>query len=265
MNQVWLFNNPFLLITIACPVLRCTYCHWSQRQRLTSGPIDTGPPIFNSVGPEQPSEMSNFWEMLRNDQRKELCSLHKEKVKLFCKTDNQLICVVCQSSKSHQTHGLLPLEEAAEEFKAKLRTFLKPVQDKKKDCNAVRSDYEKILNHIQDQGTNAEKQINAQFEKLHQFLREEERIVLEGLKLEKEEKSQEMKERIEKITEEISSLSAAVQDIEQELREQDNIKFLMVALHLFFFFFVASLTPCPRSCRLAKKKPETLPVTRTEG
>ncbi|XP_072329430.1 uncharacterized protein [Scyliorhinus torazame] len=170
-----------------------------------------------------------------NDQRKELCSLHKEKVKLFCKTDNQLICVVCQSSKSHQTHGLLPLEEAAEEFKAKLRTFLKPVQEKKKDCNAVRSDYEKILNHIQDQGTNAEKQINAQFEKLHQFLREEERIVLEGLKLEKEEKSQEMEERIEKITEEISSLSTAVQDIEQELREQDNIKFLMVALYLFFF------------------------------
>ncbi|XP_038671650.1 zinc-binding protein A33-like [Scyliorhinus canicula] len=170
--------------------------------------------------------MSNFWEMLRSDQRKELCSLHKEKVKLFCKTDNQLICVVCQSSKSHQNHGLLPLEEAAEEFKVKMRTFLKPFQDKKKEYNTVKSEYEKILNHIQDQGINTEKEINAEFEKLHQFLREEEKIVLEGLKLEKEEKSQEMKERIEKITEEISSLSVTVQDIEQELREQDNFKFL---------------------------------------
>ncbi|XP_038671654.1 tripartite motif-containing protein 35-like [Scyliorhinus canicula] len=107
-----------------------------------------------------------------------------------------------------------------------LRTSLKPVQDKKEECNTVKRDYEKTLTHIQDQSVKTEKQIKAQFEKLHQFLREEERTELEDLKLEKEKKSQEMKERIEKITEEISSLSVTVQDIEQELREQDNIKFL---------------------------------------
>ncbi|XP_067865049.1 zinc-binding protein A33-like [Heterodontus francisci] len=180
---------------------------------------------------EQSFEMINMWEMwLKSDQQKELCSLHKEKVKLFCKTDYQLICVVCQSSKSHQHHDLLPLEEATEEFKEELRALMKPVQDKKKECDAVKSDYEKTLSHIQDQGVNTEKQIKAEFEKLHQFLREEERIVLQDLKLEKEKNSQEMKERIEKITKEISSLSATVQNIEQELREQNSIKFLMKIL-----------------------------------
>ncbi|XP_060706400.1 zinc-binding protein A33-like isoform X2 [Hemiscyllium ocellatum] len=154
------------------------------------------------------------------------CSRHKEKLKLFCKTDNQLICLICQSSKSHQNHEVLPVEEAAEEFKEELETSLKPIQEKKKECETVKSDYEKTLSHIQDQGVKTEKQIKTEFENLHQFLREEERIVLEDLKLEKEEHSQEMKERIAKITEEISTLSVTVQDIEQELREQDSITFL---------------------------------------
>ncbi|XP_072406015.1 zinc-binding protein A33-like [Chiloscyllium punctatum] len=154
------------------------------------------------------------------------CNRHKEKLKLFCKTDNQLICLICQSSKSHQNHEVLPVEEAAEEFKEELETSLKPIQEKKKECESVKSDYEKTMSHIQDQGVKTEKQIKIEFEKLHQFLREEERIMLEDLKLEKEKHSQEMKERIAKITEEISSLSITVQDIEQELREQDNITFL---------------------------------------
>ncbi|XP_038673137.1 zinc-binding protein A33-like [Scyliorhinus canicula] len=162
----------------------------------------------------------------KGDQIQQECGRHKEKLKVFCKTDNQPICLVCQISKAHQTHELLPVEEAAEEFKEELRTVLKPVQDKTEEWNTVRSEHEKALTHIQDQSVKLEKQIKAEFEKLHQFLREEERIVLEDLKLEKEKKSQEMKERIEKITEEISSLSVTVQDIEQELREQDNIKFL---------------------------------------
>ncbi|XP_078073399.1 zinc-binding protein A33-like [Mustelus asterias] len=154
------------------------------------------------------------------------CSRHQEKLKVFCKTDNQPICVVCQISKNHQNHEMLPAEEAAEEFKEELRTSLKPVWNKKEEWKTVKRDYEKTLTHIQDQSVKTEKQIKAEFEKLHRFLREEERIVLEDLKLEKEKKSQEMKERIEKITEEISSLSVTVQDIEQELSEQENIKFL---------------------------------------
>ncbi|XP_059495748.1 zinc-binding protein A33-like isoform X3 [Stegostoma tigrinum] len=120
-----------------------------------------------------------------------------------------------------QVHSSLKVANQGE-----LQTFLKSVQDKKQACEAGKSGYEATLSHIQDQGVKTEKQIKAEFENLHQFLREEERIVLEDLKLEKEKKSQEMKERIEKITKEISSLSATVQDIEQQLREQDSITFL---------------------------------------
>uniref|UniRef100_UPI00398ECD34 zinc-binding protein A33-like n=1 Tax=Pristiophorus japonicus TaxID=55135 RepID=UPI00398ECD34 len=167
-----------------------------------------------------------FVKSVKSDQNQQECSRHKEKMKVFCKTDKQPICAICQISKSHQNHEVLPLEEATEEFKEELRTLLRPVRDKKEECDAVKSDYVKTLAHIQDQGINTEKQIKCEFEKLHQFLREEEKTVLEDLKLEKEKNSLEMEGRIEKITEEISSLSDTVQDIEQELSEQDSIKFL---------------------------------------
>lgn len=40
------------------------------------------------------------------------CTLHGEKLKLFCLVDKQPICVVCQSSKLHKTHDCSPIEEA---------------------------------------------------------------------------------------------------------------------------------------------------------
>ncbi|XP_048472518.1 zinc-binding protein A33-like [Rhincodon typus] len=175
----------------------------------------------------------NLTEKIRkvslNPQEKEskrLCEKHQEELKLFCETDKKLICLICRNSREHKSHNFMPIKEAVGIHKEELRSLLKPGQDKKKECDAVKNDYKRTLNHIQDQGVKTEKQIKAEFEKLYQFFHEEERIVLEDLKLEKEEKSQEMKERIEKITEEISSLSASVQHIEQELREQDSTKFL---------------------------------------
>ncbi|XP_072115462.1 zinc-binding protein A33-like [Mobula birostris] len=154
------------------------------------------------------------------------CSRHKETLTLFCQTDKQPLCVLCQHSKNHRGHELLVLEEAVQEFKEELKTSLKPILDKKEECAAVKSDYEKTLKHIQDQGEMAEKQIKAEFETLHQFLRDQERIALEDLKLERERNCLEMKGKIKDATEVISSLSDTIQDIEEGLKEEDSIKFL---------------------------------------
>ncbi|XP_038673522.1 zinc-binding protein A33-like [Scyliorhinus canicula] len=205
----------------------CTTQYW-EKADTTSCPVCSQEPSSGDLRPIRilSTNMATFAKRDKGDTIRQDCSRHKEKLKLFCKTDNRPVCALCQTSSNHLNHKVVPLEEAAKECKDELRTFLKPVQKEEEEWNAMKSDYEKTLTHIQDQSVKTEKQIKAQFEKLHQFLREEERIELEDLKLEKEKKSREMKERIEKITEEISSLSVTVQDIEQELREQDNIKFL---------------------------------------
>lgn len=49
----------------------------------------------------------------------EVCKKHLEALKLFCRDDQALICVVCDRSREHRVHTVIPAEEAAEEYKVK--------------------------------------------------------------------------------------------------------------------------------------------------
>ena len=80
---------------------------------------------------------------------------------------------------------------------------------------------------IQTQTQHTEKQIKEEFEKLHQFLRDEEAARIAALREEEEQKSQMMKEKIEKMSREISSLSDTIRAIEEEMGA-DDITFLQV-------------------------------------
>ncbi|KAJ8246510.1 hypothetical protein COCON_G00235010, partial [Conger conger] len=149
------------------------------------------------------------------------CSLHSEKLKLFCLVDQIPVCVICQTSRKHENHKMLPVQEAAEEYKEKLRTALAPLQKKLKAFNAVKLICDQTAEHIKSQAQHTERQIKMEFEKLQQFLKEEEAARITALREEEEQKSQMMKEKIEKMTEEISSLSEQIRAIEQELGAED--------------------------------------------
>ncbi|XP_035276455.1 tripartite motif-containing protein 35-like [Anguilla anguilla] len=156
-----------------------------------------------------------------------LCSLHSEKLELFCLEDQIPICRVCQTSKKHENHKMRPVQEAAEEYKEKLRTALDPLQKKLKAFNVVKQDCDQTAEHIKSQAQHTERQIKLEFEKLQQFLKDEEAARIAALREEEMQKSQMMKEKIEKMTEEISSLSEQIRAIEQELGAED-ISFLQV-------------------------------------
>ncbi|XP_035277469.1 uncharacterized protein LOC118229544 [Anguilla anguilla] len=154
-----------------------------------------------------------------------LCSLHSEKLKLFCLDDQIPVCLVCQTSKKHENHKMRPVQEAVEEYKEKLRTALAPLQEKLKAFNAVKLICDQTAEHIKSQAQHTERQIKMEFEKLQQFLKDEEAARITALREEEEQKSQMMKEKIDKMTEEISSLSEQIRAIEQELGAED-ISFL---------------------------------------
>uniref|UniRef100_A0A670HZV5 RING-type E3 ubiquitin transferase n=1 Tax=Podarcis muralis TaxID=64176 RepID=A0A670HZV5_PODMU len=46
-----------------------------------------------------------------------VCGKHQEPLKLFCKEDESPICLVCNVSKEHKSHEVIPLEEASQEYK----------------------------------------------------------------------------------------------------------------------------------------------------
>uniref|UniRef100_A0A8C9YJ89 Zinc-binding protein A33-like n=1 Tax=Sander lucioperca TaxID=283035 RepID=A0A8C9YJ89_SANLU len=155
-----------------------------------------------------------------------LCSLHSEKLKLFCLDHQQPVCVVCRDSRRHANHRFRPIDEAAQDHREELQEALKPLQGKLKLWERVKEEWDQTAGHIKVQARRTETQIKDQFKKLHQFLEEEEEARMAALREEEEQKSQRMKEKMEALSREIAALSDTVRATEEQLRAED-VSFLI--------------------------------------
>ncbi|KAL0199544.1 hypothetical protein M9458_002731, partial [Cirrhinus mrigala] len=50
-------------------------------------------------------------------ERNERRSLHRDKLKLFCLEDKQLLCLVCRDSQKHVNHTFRPISEVLPSYK----------------------------------------------------------------------------------------------------------------------------------------------------
>ncbi|CAM5097973.1 unnamed protein product, partial [Natator depressus] len=46
-----------------------------------------------------------------------VCETHQEALKLICEEDQTPICVICRESWAHCAHTVVPIQEAAQEYK----------------------------------------------------------------------------------------------------------------------------------------------------
>ncbi|XP_045907045.1 nuclear factor 7, brain-like [Micropterus dolomieu] len=155
-----------------------------------------------------------------------LCSLHSEKLKLFCLDHQQAVCDTCRGSEKHSNHRFRPVDEAARQHKKELQETLEPLKEKLKVCERVKVKFDQTAEHMKVQARHTERQIKEQFKKLQQFLEEEEEARMAALREEEEQKSQMMKEKMEALSREIAALSDTVRATEEELRAED-VSFLL--------------------------------------
>ncbi|XP_048046540.1 nuclear factor 7, brain-like [Megalobrama amblycephala] len=151
----------------------------------------------------------------------EICSLHSEKLKLFCLEDKQPVCLVCRDSKQHDNYKFRPISEVVSACKEELNTALKSLQKKLQHNEEMKGEFEKTVQHIKSQAEHTERQIKQQFEKLHQFLRDEEEATITALREEEEQKKQMMKEKLEEMNRHISALSHTIRDMEEMMKAND--------------------------------------------
>ncbi|XP_073691421.1 E3 ubiquitin-protein ligase TRIM35-like [Garra rufa] len=161
----------------------------------------------------------------RNERRssgsEEICSLHSEKLKLFCLEDKQPLCVVCMKSQKHINHTIRPIDEVVPSYKEELNTALKSLQEKLKHNENMKGKFDKTAEHMKSQAEHTERQIKQQFEKLHQFLRDEEEATITALREEEEQKKQMMKEKLEEMNRHISALSHTIKDMKEMMKASD--------------------------------------------
>ncbi|XP_038161988.1 nuclear factor 7, ovary-like [Cyprinodon tularosa] len=151
----------------------------------------------------------------------DLCSLHSEKLRLFCLDHQQPVCLICRDSEKHAEHRFRPIDEAAQQHKKKLQETLEPLKEKLELRKKVQEEFDQTAEHMKVQARHTERLIKEQFKKLHQFLAEEEEARLATLREEEEQKRGMMKEKMEALSREIAALSDTVRATEEELRAED--------------------------------------------
>ncbi|XP_023265235.1 nuclear factor 7, ovary-like [Seriola lalandi dorsalis] len=220
-----IFKNP---VVLSCSHSFCKDClqSWWREKPIQECPVCKR--RSSKSDPPRNLALKNLCDtfLLQRDQRasagsEPLCSLHSEKLKLFCLDHQQPVCVVCLHSKAHSNHQFCPIDEAAQERKKELQESLSPLQEKLKLFEQVKGNYDQTAEHIKVQAQHTERQIKEQIKKLHQFLEEEEEARITALRKEEKRKSRMMKEKMAALSREIAALSHTVRATEDELRAED--------------------------------------------
>ncbi|XP_038559255.1 nuclear factor 7, brain-like isoform X2 [Micropterus salmoides] len=153
-------------------------------------------------------------EAEKGEQKLEVvCSKHKEEPRLFCEDEQRAVCPVCEFSL-HQSHKVVPVEQAVRDLKEQLKSDLESLQDKRDKYKQVEETYNEVIQQSEKQLLSTERQIRAEFNKLHQFLKEEE-----------EQKRKTVSREMKKIQEQMSSLSDRISAVEEEL-QKPSVPFL---------------------------------------
>uniref|UniRef100_K7F8D1 Uncharacterized protein n=1 Tax=Pelodiscus sinensis TaxID=13735 RepID=K7F8D1_PELSI len=143
-----------------------------------------------------------------------LCEKHQEPLKLFCREDEIPICVVCDRSKGHRAHTVIPAKEAAEEFQERLQAHVKTLRAEREKLLGLKVSREETSQVYLKQTQVERQKIVAEFQQLRQFLEEQERLLLAQLqKLDKMIVKAGI-DTVTKLSEQISRLSERIQELE---------------------------------------------------
>ncbi|KAM9408142.1 zinc-binding protein A33-like [Pholidichthys leucotaenia] len=216
-----IFKDPVIL---SCSHSFCKEClnTWWREKPTHQCPICKG---RASADPLCNLALKNLCEtyLQERDQRdsESLCSLHSEKLKLFCLDHQQPVCHICRDSEKHSNHRFRPVDEAAQDNRENLQKTLTTLQDKLVLRKKIKANADKMLDHIKLQARHTEREIKEQFKKLHEFLEQEQESRVAALREEEAQKIRIIKEKMEALNREIAALTNIIRATEEGLRGEE--------------------------------------------
>uniref|UniRef100_A0A8C4WR42 Zinc finger protein RFP-like n=1 Tax=Gopherus evgoodei TaxID=1825980 RepID=A0A8C4WR42_9SAUR len=143
-----------------------------------------------------------------------VCGEHQEALKLFCEEDQSPICVICRESRAHRAHTVVPIQEAAQEYKEKIQAYLKALREEREKLLGFKvTEKGKCQEYLKQTQTERQK-IVSEFQELREFLEEQERLLLAQLEKLDEEIVRIQNENVSKLSEQISRLSELISEME---------------------------------------------------
>ncbi|XP_034613410.1 tripartite motif-containing protein 10-like [Trachemys scripta elegans] len=124
--------------------------------------------------------------------------------------------MVCHLSRDHREHTVVPIEEAAEEYKDQIRSCLKTLKKEKEEILSFKLRGENKSHELLKQLETEKQKIVSEFQQLRQFLEEQERLLLAQLEELNKEIEKRRAEYVAKLSEEIASFSSLITEMEQK-------------------------------------------------
>ncbi|XP_074873039.1 uncharacterized protein LOC142024751 [Carettochelys insculpta] len=143
-----------------------------------------------------------------------VCGEHQEALKLFCEEDQTPICVVCDRSKAHRAHTVVPIQEAAQEYKEKIQDHLKTLREEREKLLGLKATGEEKSRECLRQTQRERQKIVWEFQQLRQFLEEQERLLLARLEKLEEEIVRLQNDNVSELSAQISRLSELMGEME---------------------------------------------------
>ncbi|KAM9751937.1 nuclear factor 7, brain-like [Menidia menidia] len=126
------------------------------------------------------------------------CPEHEEKLKLFCFTDQQLVCFICRDGEKHEGHQFKPVKEAAALVRKELEALLKQASSDIVTIEETANKQRDQLTKTKAKSQQLTSQISSQFEEMHRFLNKREEEIKKELKQKEEVEVNEMMDTLTK-------------------------------------------------------------------
>ncbi|XP_033840248.1 nuclear factor 7, brain-like [Periophthalmus magnuspinnatus] len=214
------FKEP---VTLGCNHSFCSDClhgYWDQNQTRNC-PVcrrksSKGRIIVNFALKEL---CVSFTDKLKSKDRASVCSTHPEVPPLFCIDEARLLCPLCEFSL-HRDHTVVPVEQAERELKEQLQSQVEALRKNRAEAQALEQIYRDTQRHAHRQAELCERNIRAEFQRLHMFLKEEEELRLSSLREEQSRQAQSMTSQLDRLKETLASLEQNIQELEKQLEKK---------------------------------------------
>ncbi|XP_067829947.1 nuclear factor 7, brain-like [Heptranchias perlo] len=157
---------------------------------------------------------------------KRYCEEHEEELKLFCATDSELICHICRDGRNHRSHSFMPIKEAVESYREKLKVTLDSLSKEKEAAVEAELKQKHNISELKKQASSLQTHITSQFAKMHQVLKDREENLIRELREQEEWILQRMEKNLRGIQENLAALQQKLSKLQLRMDQQDTFTFL---------------------------------------
>nr|AAL41031.1 ring finger-B box-coiled coil transcription factor [Mus musculus] len=156
------------------------------------------------------------------------CAEHGENLKLFSKPEGKMICFQCKDARLSmgQSKDFLQISEAVRFFTEELAIYQSQLQTTLKELQSLRTIQKDAISAYKDNKIQLQQNLSLEFLKLHQFLHNKEKDILNDLRDEGKLLNEEMEVNLNQIQEQCLVAKDMLATIQARMEQQNSFDFL---------------------------------------